>query len=89
MAKRDTEVFNTKTGKWITRADAAKTSKDLQKSDKKRSKPKDKDKPVVTVKEDQRIIKMLNDQLNRSSDPKEEKRLKARLKALKAMGRGE
>jgi len=89
MAKRDTEIYNTKTKKWMSREELEKKDKEKQKADQERVKPTIASEDIVSTKEDNAVAKILRDKLNKTDDEKEKKRLKTRIKILQRMGRGE
>ena len=88
MAKRDTEIYNTKTKKWMSREDLEEQSKKNQQSDKEKVNPKKLNEDSVSAKEDNAVEKILRNKLNKTDDEKEKKRLETRFKLLQQMGRG-
>ena len=88
MAKRDTEIYNTKTKKWMSREDLEEQSKKNQQSDKEKVNPKKLNEDSVSAKEDNAVEKILRNKLNKTDDEKEKKRLETRIKLLQQMGRG-
>ena len=83
MAKSDTEIYNPKTGKYMSREELEKRTKADQVKDRERATGKKES--TKDSKDNAAVLKTFREQIGRSDDEKEKTRLRIKIKVLEGM----